>query len=309
MKYICVDRGSERCPCHLMEVGQCYTCTMMGKGICDCGQAAGWQGVCPYTEFIQQGGKAHPLLESFEAPILEHRVYSDELVVVKVKVNRGLAEKCRFLGTFVMAEALGYKTPLSVLSVKKEGENWTLHFAVKPAGPKTFQLLRKDCSSWRLTGPFYNGLMNRQLYDPEKEDFVIGKGTAVAPYLCAADKDRERQKNTEFYLDMDKLASAFAEDYLQGYPYVLTSLQDETQCGLLRDKLEEALVLNEKNILLLVSPYYADKLTEGLQGTERILWPNPANMCCGEGVCGACSYTDARGMTVRLCKCSRAAIK
>ena len=47
MEYKCVDRGSARCPCALMEAGQCYTCTMSRKGKCDC--SVDWQGVCPYN--------------------------------------------------------------------------------------------------------------------------------------------------------------------------------------------------------------------------------------------------------------------
>ena len=305
MRYICVDRGSQRCPCHLMEVGQCYTCSMLRTGVCDCDQATGWQGVCPYTEFVQQGGKARPPVPETEGEIFRRVTYSEELVVVKVKVTRGFAEQCRHLGTFVMAEALGYKTPLSVLRVGKEEGSWLLHFAVKPAGPKTFQLLRRDCQGWKLTGPFHNGLINCSVFNSGKESLVIGKGTAIASYLCACG---EKAGGTEFYLDPEKLTADFLEEYMENIDYIPIHLKDSQVQRELEEKIKETARKQEKNIFLLVSPYYAKKLTEGLSGTERMIWPNPANMCCGEGICGACAHTDAQGMTVRLCKCSRAAL-
>ena len=55
MTYVCKDRGTEHCPCALMATGQCYTCNMIKAGRCDC--LSGWQGVCPYTEFYQNGKK------------------------------------------------------------------------------------------------------------------------------------------------------------------------------------------------------------------------------------------------------------
>lgn len=58
------------------------------------------------------------------------------------------------------------------------------------------------------------------------------------------------------------------------------------------------------NVFLMVSPYFLGRLTELLDIDKReIIAPNHVNMCCGEGICGACSHTDAQGVTVRGCKC------
>ena len=70
MEYRCVDRGSLRCPCTLMEAGQCYTCTMSREGKCDCSES--WQGVCPYNEFLQRGCETvlkDGLPEEFDAEV------------------------------------------------------------------------------------------------------------------------------------------------------------------------------------------------------------------------------------------------
>ena len=108
MNYVCADRGSEHCPCRLMESGQCYTCTMVSEGRCSCEERAGWQGICPYSEYIQQGGMIRP--DSWDQPavfrILSKTSFARNLSVVRVAVPSGLAEKCRRPGSYMMAEAL-----------------------------------------------------------------------------------------------------------------------------------------------------------------------------------------------------------
>ncbi|NFG18899.1 sulfide/dihydroorotate dehydrogenase-like FAD/NAD-binding protein, partial [Clostridium botulinum] len=42
----CIDAGSEYCPCHLAETGDCILCSQLsGKKFCDC---INWKGVCIY---------------------------------------------------------------------------------------------------------------------------------------------------------------------------------------------------------------------------------------------------------------------
>lgn len=40
----CIDAGTEFCPCHLAEEGECILCSQLhGKCFCDC---VNWKGVC-----------------------------------------------------------------------------------------------------------------------------------------------------------------------------------------------------------------------------------------------------------------------
>ena len=113
MEYRCVDVGSEKCPCILMEVGQCYTCRMCRDGVCACGES--WRGSCTYTTWLQQGGCAQEAPRVSEASILAVREYAPHLSVVTLSVPRGLAQHCRTLGTYIIVESLGWQIPLSVL--------------------------------------------------------------------------------------------------------------------------------------------------------------------------------------------------
>ena len=113
MEYRCVDVGTEKCPCILMEAGQCYTCRMCRDGVCACGES--WRGSCPYTTWLQQGGCAQEAPRVYEASILAVREYAPHLSVVTLSVPRGLAQRCRTLGTYIIVESLGWQIPLSVL--------------------------------------------------------------------------------------------------------------------------------------------------------------------------------------------------
>lgn len=113
MEYRCVDVGTEKCPCILMEAGQCYTCRMCRDGVCACGES--WRGSCPYTTWLQQGGCAQEAPRVSEALILSVREYDSHLSVVTLSVPRGLAQRCRTLGTYIIVESLGWHIPLSVL--------------------------------------------------------------------------------------------------------------------------------------------------------------------------------------------------
>ena len=113
MEYRCVDVGTEKCPCILMEAGQCYTCRMCRDGVCACGES--WRGSCPYTTWLQQGGRVQEAPRVYEASILSVREYAPYLSVVTLSAPRGFAQGCRALGTYIIVESLGWQIPLSVL--------------------------------------------------------------------------------------------------------------------------------------------------------------------------------------------------
>jgi len=331
VKYICTDRGSDACPCHLMEAGQCYTCTMVRDGICACEDAAGWQGVCPYTEYLQQGGKVlePPTNCVSQFDVLSKTCFGPDLYVVKMAVPRGFAEACMRPGAYIMAEAMGWKTPLSVLraAISSDGHG-EAEFLLKAAGPKTKALTEDGCCVWNVTGPYFNGLLNGEnlLHQIRKgfEVLVIARGTAAAPLihlLHCPESAGSLKRRCRILLDDEALPERFREEYLKGWEYERVSLTDAEDLESVRKLLEEKLRKQSEETpehepvqvaaALLVSQYYGAKLTEGLTEKEKqqIAVPNPANMCCSMGLCGACSHTDQDGVTVRLCKCSRTVVE
>ena len=374
MEYRCVDVGSEKCPCILMEAGQCYTCRMCRDGVCACGGS--WRGSCPYTTWLQQGGRVQEAPRVSEASILAVREYAPHLSVVTLSVPRGLAQRCRTLGAYIIVESLGWQIPLSVLrstyaagtastdiqaaSIKTDTDlipasafpsaidaagGGQIEIAIQPIGPKSRALLQDLTAPWRIRGPFYGGLtaLGSGALHPADPLLVIAKGTAIAPFInmlerfCqAGTQDSSTAGQTQsltpglrLLIDADKLTADFLTDYLrtqegQSIPWQPIRLASEMERA-------AALIAESRQTLFLASPYYAAQAkkaflksaafdgaarvqdsTCGLKDREDaisqvqnrcLLLPNHANICCGIGICGACSETDGDGVTMRKCKC------
>ena len=399
MEYRCVDVGSEKCPCILMEAGQCYTCRMCRDGVCACGES--WRGSCPYTIWLQQGGCAQEAPRVSEASILAVREYAPHLSVVTLSVPRGLAQRCRTLGAYIIVESLGWQIPLSVLrstytagtashttpaaastagaapagsastsgsastdiqsaSIKTDTDlipasafpsaidaagSGQIEIAIQPIGPKSRALLQDLTAPWRIRGPFYGGLtaLGRGALHPADPLLVIAKGTAIAPFInmlerfCqAGTQDISTACQTQsltpglrLLIDADKLTADFLTDYLKTQdgktiPWQPIRLASEMERAAM-------LIVESRQTLFLASPYYAAQAkkaflksaafdgaarvqdsTCGLKDREDaisqaqnrcLLLPNHANICCGIGICGACSETDGDGVTMRKCKC------
>ena len=388
MEYRCVDVGSEKCPCVLMEAGQCYTCRMCRDGVCACGES--WRGSCPYTTWLQQGGCAQEAPRVSEASILAVREYAPHLSVVTLSVPRGLAQRCRTLGAYIIVESLGWQIPLSVLrstytagaashttpaaastsgsastdiqsaSIKTDTDlipasafpsaidvagGGQIEIAIQPIGPKSRALLQDLTAPWRIRGPFYGGLtaLGSGVLHPADPLLVIAKGTAIAPFInmlerfCQAGtqdistacQTQSLASGLRLLIDTDKLTADFLTDYLrtqdgQLIPWQPIRLASEMERA-------AALIAESRQTLFLASPYYAAQAkkaflksaafdgaarvqdsTCGLKDREDaisqvqnrcLLLPNHANICCGIGICGACSETDGDGVTMRKCKC------
>lgn len=350
MEYVCTDRGTSKCPCALMAAGQCYTCGMLSRGKCDC--RAGWQGVCPYNEYVQNGGKAQPVPAGRALKIRKVEDFSDRLKVLTLEAPLGLALACSRMGSFVLAGEGELSLPLSVMEAVLAGTDAELagaeaesgaciRLCLDVTGPKSQALDRSAESGGRLwiRGPFSSGLINAEKYDPHRLSLVIGRGMAIMPLL--------NQKNLlgsgllAMYLDENKLTADFLARYAAPLAYRQVKLDesaagtaaaggacgsgggdsgvcgndggDSGVCGtdelvaLVRGDIEYCLQQTglAPNIFFMLSPYYCLLLAERFDlDLAQVIYPNHANMCCGLGLCGACSHTDADGVTVRACKCS-----
>ena len=311
MDYICVDRGSDRCPCILMEAGQCYTCNMIQKGKCDCGSL--WQGVCPYTEYIQRNKKAVLPNKPREATICKIKSYSPTLTVMTLEVPLPYGIRCKELGAFLMIRWKEWFLPISVLKVDVDykGQRSFVDLAINATGPKTIGLLKESVIGGGaiIKGPFYSGVLGREMFDKRADSIVIAKGLSVMPLINI--KEMLLASKLKIQLDNRKLPEEFLEEYLKGIEYRSIDLDG--------DAFEVAETLKEEygysygtkrkrpNIFLMVSPYYVEKILKLTSlSKSNLIIPNHSNMCCGEGYCGSCSHNDEEGRTVRGCKCLNA---
>ena len=61
-------------------------------------------------------------------------------------------------------------------------------------------------------------------------------------------------------------------------------------------------------VAIMASDYFVEILSAMIREElpqAKVAYSNNVHLCCGEGVCGACTQTDAQGNTFRMCKCQR----
>ena len=142
--------------------------------------------------------------------------------------------------------------------------------------------------------------MNRERLREGEPLTVIAKGTAIAPFINMRENMREsfqQGAQAKLLVDDDKLTEDFLADYLADCSWEKVSLAED------EDKILAA-IDEAIQVMLLTSPYYTERFL-GMRPERKndIITANHANMCCGAGICGACSYTDKDGVTVRRCRC------
>lgn len=299
----CIDAGREGCPCALAESGQCLVCAKLRGGTC---QDCSWQGVCIDSLFAQNGrrviaGRSEKLL-----PIQKVRTYSEDFKVFIVEADRGFCQKAQTAGAYVFVRAEEeenwYDAPISVL--KSEPEAGLLHLGICRCGPKSSSILQAENHLW-VRGVYYNALSGLgTLKETAQEAFVYAKGIAIAPlrnFLDGGERYRKWLNQLHIYADLEKVGFDFFRDYFGDLPadaVEVRSFAKEGLCSL--DDLDHMEESDAMNVFALTSPYYA-QLVERANGS-RVVRPVEGNMCCGEGICGACTCTDETGRTVRRCK-------
>ena len=311
----CIDAGSENCPCYLALTGDCLTCSrLQGKEYCDCD----WRGVCIYNEFIQGGEKANNVRKDFKAQVLEKKQYTDGLAVFLVDVGKGFALKASKPGSYVFVKAHEdpsfYNVPISVM--KSDVENGVLHLAIKAISAKT-KLLLKEEKELTLRGIYRNGILNIKSMTGErgrigKNDkiLIITKGVGFAPAILLAEWAKSRAK-INFLIDIDKLGDEIVLDYM---PKDVNGIVKEIDLkGVFINEEEYSLLKKNiefekyKSVLALTSDYYIkkfEKLVGEITPPPKFACGNNFQICCGEGICGACSRVNYDGITFKMCKCN-----
>lgn len=330
--YDCIDCGTENCPCYLAATGDCLICSRLaGKDYCDCD----WKGVCIYNEFIQGGKKINNIREEFEAPVIERRRYGADTVVLVLDVGRGFALKCSGPGSYVFLKRKEdedfYSIPISVM--KSDIAAGKIHLAVKEMAGKSKRITEaqicesgsaevmnaaesggagKNAAADTLTvrGVYRNGILGikdligpRGRVDTDRKMMIITKGIGFAPAAHLAEWVGGRAA-IDIYTDTDKIEEELIAEYM---PKSLNSTRRNID---LRREFEfkgtERIseIYREggyNTLIVLASDYYIEQIGKILHIDAR---SNNFRLCCGEGVCGACSYTDDFGRTFKMCKCS-----
>lgn len=305
----CIDAGREGCPCILAESGNCLVCSRLAEGSCD---DCSWQGTCVYMLYQQNHRQIVQERQNRLFNIKEVRTYGVNMKVFVLNADKGYCQKAQTTGAFVFVKTADdhdwFGAPISVL--KAEPEKGLIHLAVCACGPKTRRILQETVML-SVRGIYYNALagQSHMLTDPE-ETFVFAKGVAIAPlrnYLDGGSRYSRQLANLHLFVDLDKTGMDFFRDYFSDLAVSTIQIRNFAREGLCSleqlDYLEfQCQSRSRINVIALTSPYYAAHIQRAVGEEKSILRPTEGNMCCGEGICGACTEVDPWGRTIRNCK-------
>lgn len=305
----CIDAGTEFCPCHLAEAGECILCSQLhGKNFCDC---INWKGVCIYKEYVDNGNKPKPQRKSYLCQVVKKQDIEENLIIYSISVPHKLARDLIHPGAYVFLHHPStnsfYDMPISVMDVNSE-EN-IIKLAIETKGVKTKTLSNIDENSKiMLRGPFWNGVFGlKNIYTSrEGTSVIIAKGIGMAPMIPVLKKLYSNGNKIYIFMDKDPYDSIFIENYLEKYDCTVipcSILSDGDLSPQFKDMLMEFIEKHDVNLIHcdcvdIITLKLIDILGEKL----KMSCCNNTKMCCGEGICGACTTRYSGRRVKRLCK-------
>ncbi|MGL5416966.1 MAG: sulfide/dihydroorotate dehydrogenase-like FAD/NAD-binding protein [Clostridium sp.] len=310
-KFTCIDLGTDYCPCHLAESGDCILCSQLrGKCFCEC---SNWNGVCIYNEFLNNKNKAKKGRETINCDIIEFKNVEDDIVIIKFRVSRQLAVDLSRPGAYIFLRKsiLSYfEVPVSVMESNDE-EGW-IKVAVKISGVKTKDLLKFNNEKLIVRGPYYNGIFGlKELKElTNKKVLIIGRGIGLAPSINVINRLLQKENKVYLIKDIGEITYDFSKEYLEKSNLEEVNeeiiIQDGKLTNEVRDKIKEYVERGIEHIHIGGADITTYNIIEFLDALNRndisISCCNNFKMSCGEGVCGACTIKYEGNKVRRYCK-------
>lgn len=306
---ICTDAGTANCPCPLAETGDCLICSRLaGEERCDCS----WAGVCIYNEYIQNDKVVRNKRKNETVSILKKIRYGRDLMIMVLKVSKGFALQAMQPGSFVFINGLDesdfFNMPVSVMKADVERER--LYIALKVISGKTKKVANAE-GELQLRGVYRNGLLGKGVMELEEDKktegrwLLVTKGIGFAPAVNLLRWADGRVK-VDMMIDTEKVTEEMVEDHLRDCMDVfgenLTLREGSIQEMMNTFNGEKAEQYDR--VIILTSDYYIRTIAENMElPSEKLVFCNNFRMCCGEGICGACSHVDKDGNVSKMCKC------
>ena len=308
----CIDAGSEFCPCHLGESGECILCSQLqGQKFCDC---CNWKGVCIYQELHDNGGKAKEGRKTYNCKVVEKIMCQDDVLLIKFEAPHKLAIDLVRPGSFIFIrsdENIYFDVPISIL--ESNIENNIISIMIEIRGIKTKRLLTiNEGENIAIRGPYWNGVFGVKNIQKQKENNVIilARGIGIAPMMPVIQRLVLNNNNITLLLDKAPFNDIYVDKWLDKLNVVPVeiSLIDK---GNLSDEAKVSIKSILKNTdIKLIHIAGADILTykviDFLDELNRkdidLSCCNNIKMCCGEGICGSCTIRFAGHKVKRFCK-------
>ena len=307
----CSNYATDTCPCILAEKGKCLECSLCrGEAFCTCSDTVSF---CIQQELIHHGGRAKQRHSSMRCEVSYVKDYDDVFRLIRVHVpNRDAFEK---LGAYVFVRVNDdpfFDVPISVLY--EDYGSGTIGLIIHMVGIKTesFRSVREGDKIY-LRGPYYNGIQGRSavahLHD--KRAFVICRGIGFLPSLHVIGTLRQNNNAINVYLDCGRCSKRIL-DFFEDLQEI--RVKEVAICDPSGELTEDFKSIAEKAcgegvglIHLGLSDYLLGKAIRTIEAYDphhrtALSCINNAHICCGEGICGACTKDADADQTIHLCK-------
>ncbi|WP_234120527.1 sulfide/dihydroorotate dehydrogenase-like FAD/NAD-binding protein [Clostridium hydrogenum] len=305
----CIDSGTEYCPCHLAETGDCILCSQLkGKTSCDC---VNWKGVCIYQEYIWNGNKAKKERESYPCSIIDKKLVGNSLIIFTIFAKHKLVNDLLSPGSYVFlrnpTQDQYYDVPISIMEANQE-EN-TLKFAIEIKGIKTKHLAElNEKDTILVRGPYWNGALGIKNINNCKDSsaLIIARGIGEAPMIPVMKKLYSNGNKILLIIDKANYDEVFIQKYLKecnAEVYYCNMLSKGNLTYEFMTLLLEC--IKNKNINLIHisgADILINRVLTVIDDNLKVSCSNNAKMCCGEGICGACTVRYSGHKLKRLCK-------
>jgi dihydroorotate dehydrogenase electron transfer subunit len=312
----CIDAGTEYCPCHLAETGDCILCSQLsGKTFCDC---VNWKGVCIFQEFVWNANKAKPGRKSYLCKLISKEFVDDGLIMFNILVSHKLAQDLIHPGSFLFLRdpetAQFFDAPISIMDVNLEENIIKIAMEIKGIKTKAISKINEN-ENILIRAPYWNGVLGLKNIYTSKDgvSVIIARGIGMAPMIPVLKKLYANGNKTIVILDKSKYKNIFIKEYLNLCNSSIIECST-LKYGELTDNFKKIIsdiaVKEKTNLIHCSGPdiliYKTIELIDGelkeKLADTKFSCCNNAKMCCGEGVCGTCSNRYKGHIVKKLCK-------
>ena len=307
----CIDAGTEYCPCKLAEYGQCLICSQcQGECFCDC---LNWKGVCIYQELNNNGYKAKEGRKTYDCNVENVIKYDDNIVIIKFKAPHKLALDLVKPGSYIFIrtdENKYFDIPISIMN--SDIDNDIITIVIEIRGIKTTKLKNLQSNeNISIRGPYWNGVFGLKniLAQNNAKCLILARGIGLAPMMPVIRKLISQNDEINIVIDKSPFETNIAKELLNDYS----------------TKYTEKILLDKGNLSDYAKVVIKDALNDGVNyihvaGADILTYNiinylndidrndvmlsccNNFKMCCGEGICGACTARFAGHKVRRFCK-------
>lgn len=311
-KMDCIDCGTEYCPCKLAESGECILCTQLhGNCFCDC---LNWKGVCVYQEFHNNGLKAKEGRKTYSCIVTSVNEIEKDLLMIKFIAPHKLALDLVKPGSFIFIrtdENKFFDVPISIMDSDADKNEITIVIEVRGVKTKKLKETKVD-SEIVIRGPYWNGVFGQDDINKQKDGncLVLARGIGMAPMMPVIKKLVQNGNEVDLYIDKSPFSTNIASEYTKGLGITTRetnllgkgTLSPEAKFIISQSILDKDISLIHIAGADILTYSVIDYLNELGRDDIKLGCCNNFKMCCGEGVCGACTARFAGHKVKRFCK-------